>query len=224
MATPISFRPQRLNVPMGYGSGQFGQNRSYMDYLQRLANRMEAERILEEETMAQQAPVENFDPRSYFQTPEMPYLSGLSPMARFRDMALRQQGRQAQAGAAVQEQADNQGLIEDAAMGVTRQPDGRVTTEAGAVITPPAGYPAQQSLTSPYGTGSSTRVPSSGGTFSFTDSSGERVSAPFSALRNPKYLDYMRQEEAANRARGSQPAARKERSFEDLMAQLDSVR
>lgn len=209
----------------GFGRrSPYGQNRSVMDYWQRLQNRMLAEQILAEQEQVQQAPAAEFDTRSYQQSPEMPYLSGLSPMARFRDMGLRQMGRQYQNAQTPQQALAGQALQQDAAMGVTRQPDGRVTTEAGGVITPPSGYPAQQTLTSPYGTGSSTRVPTGGrGTFSFTTADGKVVQAPFSSLRDPKFMKFMREEELG-RAAGRTKQTGGNASFEDVMAQIESIR
>lgn len=221
MATP-GYLP-RSGYPSSYGGGNFNQNRSYMQYLQKLANRMAAEQILEEQTAQQEQPQLAYDPRSYFNQPEMPYLTGLSPMARFRDMGLRDQGRQAIARSATQETMANQGLIEDSAMGVTRQPNGAVTTEAGFISAPEMG---QRTLMSKYGQGSSTMgtTPPTGGTFGFTDSSGSHTNAPFAALKDPRYLKYMQEEEAANRMASSRPAQREVRTFEDVMNQLDSIR
>lgn len=143
--------------------------------------------------------------------PDMPYLEGLSPMGRYKDMFYRGQGRAAQAGDSVRELAANQGLIEDAAIGVTRQPNGSLTTTEGAIIEHPAGPLAPSVLTSKYGTGSSVRssreVPH--GTFSFKNALGETVTAPFSRLQDPRFMKMMREEEVA--ASPAVARARKER-------------
>lgn len=209
--------------PPSSGFGRFnpyGQNKSYMQYLQKIANRIQAERLLEEEAAAQQAPVAEFSETSYQTDPEMPYLSGLSPMARYRDMGLRQQGRQLQG---VPSPAEQQ-LQQDAAMGVTRQPDGRITTEAGATIFPE--QMGQRTVATPYGTASAMRSTGpSRGTFSFQTADGSTVTAPMSSMRNPKFMKFMREEELG-RAAANTPQKKKssDLSFEDIMSQIDSVR
>lgn len=135
--------------------------------------------------------------------PDQPYLEGLSPLARYKDMFYRGQGRAAQAGAATRELAANQGMIEDAAVGITRQPDGRVTTTGGGVITPMVGQGQTgapiASLNSKYGRGfSQANQAAPAGTFSFQNALGETVTAPFSALKDPKFMKMMREEEVAN--------------------------
>lgn len=216
-------RQQNSNFAVA-GYSPFQKNRSYMDYLQKIANRIAAEQILNEQEQAAQVPAQEFDMREYQQAPEMPYMSGLSPMARYRDMGLRQMGRQIPVQRTPAQALAEQSLREDAAMGVTRQPDGSVTTQGGGAITAPTGYPAQQTLTSPYGTGSSTRVPTGGrGTFSFTAADGSTVTAPFSALKDPKFMKYMREEEVGRGVRQTQPTGRNT-SFEDVMAQIESIK
>lgn len=229
--------------------------------IQRILNYLAAKQLVDNEMggTEPQDQGEQFDTRSYLEQPEMPYLEGLSPMARYRDMSYRDQGRRYKAmqalGDIVREterarQEKRPTLMEDVQMGVTRQPDGRVATEAGAVIEPirppqhfrlPALTPqtafgslfqpqapapiAGRTLTSPYGTGSSTigTTPPTGGTFSFINSAGEKVEAPFASLRNPKFMKYMQEEEAANRMRGGAPKKSMDRTYEDLMAQIESI-
>jgi hypothetical protein len=224
-------------MPMiGFGrSSPYRQNRSYMDYLRKIANRIAAEQILEEEQQVQAAPQAEFTEQSYLTQPEMPYLSELSPMARYKDMGLRDQGRQFQAGQAIREAAAETALaqkqmrptlMEDVSMGVTRQPDGRVVTQGGGTIYNPVGPMAGRTLTSPYGTGSSSPVGTGKpGTFSFTAADGTVVQAPFSSLHDPKFMKFMREEELG-RAAGSTPQKKKPSvaSFEDIMAQIDSAK
>lgn len=189
------------------GRSSYGQNPWVMAIARMIAERQNAPQFTpEQQELERQSAIQELR-----NMPDQPYLEGLSPMARYRDMYYRDQGRSANLGAQIKDMAANQGLIEDAAMGVTRQPDGRVTTQAGAVITPPTGYPAQQTLTSPYGTGSSTRVPmgQGRGTFSFQDAQGNTITAPFSQLKDPRFMKMMREEEVAREPRVAQ--RRKER-------------
>jgi hypothetical protein len=254
-----------------------GSSRGRLDpaYLQRI-NRMIAEQILSQ----QQQPVveESFDEIAYNVDPEMPYLEGLSPTARYRDMQFRDAGRRygvlqnMRAAIAEQKAAQERGeptLREDVAMGVTRSPGGRVRTEGGGLITKtPAqvipGVPAREitsnlpgatpataianrvldilrpkttaiperkvaparaTLVSPYGTGSSvegTSVPR--GTFSFQDAEGKTITAPFAALKDPRFQKFMVEEETGRRVRGgpleeSKPGL----SYEDILAQLEAA-
>lgn len=82
--------------------------------------------------------------------------------------------------------------------------------------------PATATLTSPYGTGSSVmQAPAAPGTFSFQDANGRTISAPFSALKDPKFQRFMRQEELGS------PVEEDDRqglSFEEIMAQLAAVK
>lgn len=212
----------------------FQQNRSYMEYLRKIANRIQAEQILAEEHQSMQAPGPEFTEAAYMTDPEMPYLSGLSPMARYRDMGLRDQGRLNRAGEGIRDIAAETRLaqaqmrptiMEDVSMGVTRQPDGRVVTQGGGTIYNPVGPLAGRTLTSRYGTGSSSPTGTGApGTFSFTTADGTVVKAPFSSLRDPKFMKFMREEELGREA-GRTPQSRKTpNSVEDIMAQIDSVR
>lgn len=83
--------------------------------------------------------------------------------------------------------------------------------------------PATATLTSPYGTGSSVmQAPTQPGTFSFQDANGRTISAPFSALRDPRFSKYMQEEETGRRVRGG-PIDEEMAgpSYEELMAQLE---
>jgi hypothetical protein len=244
-------------------------------YLQRI-NRMIAEQIMAQQEMPVEQ--EQFDETTYYQDPEMPYLEGLSPSARYRDMAFRDEGRRygilQNMRAAIDEQRAAQArgeptLREDVAMGVTRSPGGRVRTEGGGLITkasavttpgmkggevrsnlpgitpvtavvnraldtlrpkiptisPKTITPASAVLTSPYGTGSSVmQAPTQPGTFSFQDAEGRTISAPFSALKDPRFMKFMTEEETGRRVRGGptdETVAGP--SFEELMAQLEAA-
>lgn len=209
----------------GFGrSSPYGQNRSAMDYWQRLQNRMLAEQILAEQQQAAQIPEAEFTGNEYIQSPEMPYLSNLSPMARYRDMGMRQMGRQLQYAQTPQAAMAGQQLQQDAAMGVTRQPGGGVTTQGGGYVSAP--QMGIRTLSSPYGKGTSSMgatVPR--GTFSFQTADGSTVTAPMTAVRDPKFMKYMREEELG-RAAGRTPQKGKGSAsvFEDIMAQIDSIR
>lgn len=205
-------------------NGPYGQNRSAMDYWQRLQNRMLAEQILAEQQQETQAPQAEFSGNEYIQSPEMPYLSNLSPMARYRDMGLRQRGRQLQYAQTPEAAMAGQQLQQDAAMGVTRQPGGGVTTQGGGFISPP--QMGIRTLSSPYGKGTSS-MGSSGprGTFSFQIADGTTVTAPMTAVRDPKFMKYMREEELGRSAgRTKQEGRGNLASFEDVMAQIESIR
>jgi hypothetical protein len=215
---PYSAQPQ-------FGrSSPYGQNRSFMDYWQRLQNRMLAEQILAEQEQAAQVPMEQFNPVSYQNDPEMPYLSGLSPMARYRDMGLRQMGRQLQYAKTPEQAMADQQLQQDAAAGVTRQPGGGVTTQGGGYVSAP--QMGIRTLSSPYGKGASSMgssVPR--GTFSFQAADGTTVTAPMTAVRDPKFMKFMREEELGRAAGNTkQKGSGKSSSYEDIMAQIDSIR
>lgn len=82
--------------------------------------------------------------------------------------------------------------------------------------------PARATLTSPYGTGSSVmEAPKTPGTFSFQNAEGQTISAPFSALKDPRFMKFMSEEETARGVRGG-PIDEEIAgpSIEDILAQL----
>lgn len=266
MAFPFAPRGFNPRMPL------LGRASQPQNSMQKVLNAIIAQQIVDQEN---QAPVETeqFSETEYLQEPEMPYLEGLSPMARYRDMGLRDEGRRyrsmADARAAVDElkaaqKAGTPTLREDVSMGVERSGN-TSRTAGGGVITRSPGAPSRASspnvrtglpsltpgsliantmagmlpapvtaatatpttstLQSPYGTGSSTTAPRQGpGTFSFTTPDGEKITAPFSALKDKKFMQFMNQEQA----RGASPVKNSRvpsfnRTYEDILAQLGTA-